>query len=1054
MTKFLLSCMLALVAGITHAQTTYYWVGGASSGTVNTGANWNTAINGTGSSRPSSSGATDVLVFDGANLGGASTVTGPATINLNASITCGQMKFVNNAQISFIRGTGGTSTINISGGSGEDFVIESGSSLSLVSTVGSTVIAMAATTTGRVSGNMAMITNWQARIANTTGGSPGSLVFTSGSNFRTNITAGSAAYAFGNASQSSEKWVVFEAGSHLYYEGGYSPMGSSSTFMPIDFKAGSFWHHKANNPATGFGTFFNRKSFANIIVENNATLAADGSIFRIDTLTINPGSSFVTHSSGETVVLGPISVFGDLTSDPASTNELVLAGNDPQTISGGGTVNIPGLVVANNAQLLLEKNINVHRSASIFGKINFDNFQLTGAGNFRAAGQRSAIAATGNLVAGSYMITGNTGIPSGSVGFGITGTGIAPNTAVVSVSSTGDSVFLSKPVLASGSAVALSASTDGSTLETAGVNGFENASGSVALTGSKNFENGISYIINASTSHPFGISTGSTAGFIRAANVRFNNAVTTNTSAHISGNLHLGSGRATIRSSDTVHLLSGATLTGSFGSTSYFVTSADVATGAQGVFRFDGVSGSQVLPIGTAGQYLPATVNPGTASDFAASVFEGITANGLPNGTPLTASEKLTKVNAVWSIERVNGTGNSNLELAWTQALEGTAFSTFLNADIGIITNQNPGWSLPVTAGDNTLNSAAGIVSSFGRFGIGAKPPTDPFTFNPLVSKTYGDPDFNPGAISLNTAQPIVYTSSNPAVATIVANQVHITGTGTTDITASQASDGFYDAVSVTQSLTVAKAPLTIRADDKLKPQGDPNPALTLTYTGFVYGENASVLTTPVNISTTAVTASPAGTYPIVVSGGAAANYTITLVNGTMTVTPRQPQTITFNALSSRTYGSADFSSGVSSSNNTIPVVLTSSNPAVATIVGTNIRIVGAGTTTITASQAGNDLFFPAPSVARTLTVNKANLTVRVRDTVKTVGEPNPPFQITYSGFVLGQNAGNLPTQPVATTTATTSTPPGYYPIELSGGVSSNYNFIYNNGRLTILPLT
>jgi trimeric autotransporter adhesin len=402
----------------------------------------------------------------------------------------------------------------------------------------------------------------------------------------------------------------------------------------------------------------------------------------------------------------------------------------------------------------------------------------------------------------------------------------------------------------------------------------------------------------------------------------------------------------------------------------------------------------------------------------------------------------------------MSGLGAADIQLQWNQLLEGSSFSTFANPDIGIVVNQPPNWALPVGTGDNSLNTATANFTTFGAFGVGAKPPAFAFTFNPIPPKTYGNPDFNGGAISSNTSQPIIYTSSNPAVATIVANNIHITGTGTTDITASQASDGFYPAVSVTQTLTVNKAPLTVKADDKTKPEGDPNPTLTVTYTGFVYGETSAVLLTQPTISTTAVTASPAGTYPITVSGATAANYTITFVSGTMTVTPRTAQTITFNALPTKTYGNADFAAGATSTNNTITITYSSSNTAVATIAGSNIHIVGAGTSTITASQAGSPLFFPAPNVSRTLTVNKANLTVRAADTTKMFGDPNPVFRLIYTGFVLGENAGALATLPAASTFATTTSPPGYYAIDVSGGVAANYNFIYTSGRLTIFPAT
>jgi hypothetical protein len=171
-------------------------------------------------------------------------------------------------------------------------------------------------------------------------------------------------------------------------------------------------------------------------------------------------------------------------------------------------------------------------------------------------------------------------------------------------------------------------------------------------------------------------------------------------------------------------------------------------------------------------------------------------------------------------------------------------------------------------------------------------------------------------------------------------------------------------------------------------------------------------------------------------------------------VTPRQNQTITFNALPTKTYGNSDFAAGATSSNTTIPITYASSNTAVATVVGNNIHIVGAGTATITASQAGNAFYFPAADVSRTLTVNKANLTVRALDTSKITGQANPPFNLVYTGFVLGENASALSTAPTASTAATTTTPAGVYPIDVSGGVSSNYNFIYTAGKFTIYPTT
>ncbi|KQC28678.1 discoidin domain-containing protein [Flagellimonas eckloniae] len=81
-------------------------------------------------------------------------------------------------------------------------------------------------------------------------------------------------------------------------------------------------------------------------------------------------------------------------------------------------------------------------------------------------------------------------------------------------------------------------------------------------------------------------------------------------------------------------------------------------------------------------------------------------------------------------------------------------------------------------------------------------------------------------------------------------------------------------------------------------------------------------------------------------------------------------QTITFN-LPAKQLGDADFDPATASSGYNISY--TSSNTNVATIVNGNIRIVGVGTSEITASQAGNVVYNPAPSVTRTLVVTDGN---------------------------------------------------------------------------------
>jgi len=153
---------------------------------------------------------------------------------------------------------------------------------------------------------------------------------------------------------------------------------------------------------------------------------------------------------------------------------------------------------------------------------------------------------------------------------------------------------------------------------------------------------------------------------------------------------------------------------------------------------------------------------------------------------------------------------------------------------------------------------------------------TNPITFAAIPSKPYGTADFNPGATATGT---ITYTSGNTAVATIVSGNVHIIGAGSSVITATSGTSSY------NQTLTVTKAPLTITANNQTMVSGATIPTLTVNYSGFVNGDTPSALPTLPTVSTTATSSSAAGTYPITASGAVAANYTLTYVAGTLTVT-------------------------------------------------------------------------------------------------------------------------------------------------------------------------
>lgn len=105
-------------------------------------------------------------------------------------------------------------------------------------------------------------------------------------------------------------------------------------------------------------------------------------------------------------------------------------------------------------------------------------------------------------------------------------------------------------------------------------------------------------------------------------------------------------------------------------------------------------------------------------------------------------------------------------------------------------------------------------------------------------------------------------------------------------------------------------------------------------------------------------------------------------------------QSINFDAITDRTYGDADFDLGATATSG-LPIEYTSSNTAVATIVGGKVHVVGAGNTTITASQAGDVNYLPATSATQALTINAKPVTVTADAKSKTYGEADP--YLTYS---------------------------------------------------------
>ncbi len=123
------------------------------------------------------------------------------------------------------------------------------------------------------------------------------------------------------------------------------------------------------------------------------------------------------------------------------------------------------------------------------------------------------------------------------------------------------------------------------------------------------------------------------------------------------------------------------------------------------------------------------------------------------------------------------------------------------------------------------------------------------------------------------------FVSAGVGTVPVNVSGLSITGTNSTNYTLAPPSG---------LAANITPATLTVTANDNSMMVGGPFPIFTASYSGFVNGENASVLSGSPILTPAATLASPVGAYSITPTQGVlfAANYTFTFVNGTLTINP------------------------------------------------------------------------------------------------------------------------------------------------------------------------
>lgn len=262
-------------------------------------------------------------------------------------------------------------------------------------------------------------------------------------------------------------------------------------------------------------------------------------------------------------------------------------------------------------------------------------------------------------------------------------------------------------------------------------------------------------------------------------------------------------------------------------------------------------------------------------------------------------------------------------------------------------------------------------------------------------------------------------------------------------LTVTATKDG-YSQKQETVSFSVGKAALTVKADNVTVTYGEPKPEFTAQINGFVNDDYEGDLTGTLEFDCAYAAGSPVGTYPITPKGLTSNNYSISFVDGTLTVTenavpmPTAPvgKTLTYNS------GLQDLIIPGSAEHGTMYYSLSQNGPWNAAVP----QAKDAGVYTVWYKVVGDPGYSDTAPNSVTAVINKAPLTIKALDRRAYVGERMPAFAYDVVGLL---GSDTLDKAPSFSCNANMNMP-GTYVIRIFGAEAANYDISYVNGILTV----
>ncbi|RAJ20055.1 MBG-2 domain-containing protein, partial [Pedobacter cryoconitis] len=420
------------------------------------------------------------------------------------------------------------------------------------------------------------------------------------------------------------------------------------------------------------------------------------------------------------------------------------------------------------------------------------------------------------------------------------------------------------------------------------------------------------------------------------------------------------------------------------------------------------------------------TVTVGGAGNFGpVPVYIRITANAPATAAPITGNIQLSSAgvttpptitlpaNTVITKAPLTITVNNQTKIYGAPIPTLTAsYSGFVNGDTPASLTTPPILATTATtasavAGSPYAITASGVVSS--NYAITYVPGNLTVSAAPLTITANNQTKVYGAALPILTASYTGFVNGDTQASLTTAPTLTTTATTASSvsgspyaITATGAVNTNYTISYVPGNLSITTAPLTITANNQTKAYGAALPALTASYTGFVNGDTQASLTTLPTLTTTATAASSvAGSpYAITASGAVSANYTISYVPGSLTITAA-PLTITASnqtklygaALPALTASYTGFVNGDTQASLITAPTLTTTATATSAVAGSPYSITASG-----AVSANYTISY----VPGSLTVTAAPLTITADNKTKAYGAALPILTASYTGFVNG----------------------------------------------------